>query len=290
MTAATEMPAVNMTALDRRLLTSGGVSVRYFAGGSGEPLLLLHGLAGSAANWVELLPALTERFRVLALDMPGHAGSAPLPRGAGITDFARVAADLLDAEEVPVALVGGHSFGGLVALRLAQQRPELVSGLLLAAPAGIGSGTRFAQAAVLTIATVRPGRWVAPLRFRYAERAWYRRAVFRPWFVSDADALSAGATHGLLAGLGEHADVKLAGRAMVADDPRAGLDAVRCPVVVLWGARDAQLPLDDAFEYARRLRAKLRIVADCGHLVPIERPAAWIDSLEQLRGLAGRMA
>jgi pimeloyl-ACP methyl ester carboxylesterase len=285
MTAATEIAG-----FERRLLTAGGVSVRYFTGGSGEPLLLLHGLGGSAANWVELLPALTERFRVLAPDLPGHAGSAPLPRGAGMTDFARVAADLLEAEEVSSALVGGHSFGGLVALRLAQHRPELVSGLLLAAPAGIRSATRFAQAAVLTVLTVRPGRWVAPLRFRYAERTWYRRAVFRPWFVADADVLSAGATHGLLAGIPEHADVKVAGRAMVADDPRVGLDAVRCPVVVLWGARDAQLPLDDAFEYTRRLRAKLRIVGDCGHLVPIERPGAWTDSLEQLSALAGSAA
>jgi pimeloyl-ACP methyl ester carboxylesterase len=286
MTAATEIPALKLTGLEARRMTTGGTSVRYFAGGSGEPLLLLHGLAGAAANWVEVLPELRERFRVLALDLPGHGGSAPLPRGAGMTDFARVAAELLEAEQVSSALVGGHSFGGLVALRLAQQRPELVRGLLLAAPAGIGSGTRFAQAAVLTTATVRPGRWVAPLRFRYAKRAWYRRALFRPWFVSDAAALSAAATHGLLAGIPEHADVKVAGRAMLGDDPRVGLAAIRCPVIVLWGARDAQLPLDDAFEYARRLQAKLRIVADCGHLVPVERPGAWCDSLEALRRAA----
>ena len=60
---------------------------------------------------------------------------------------------------------------------------------------------------------------------------------------------------------------------MVADDPRRDLRALACPPLVLWGARDAQLPLDDAFEYARRLRAKLRLVADCGHLVIVERPA-----------------
>ena len=55
-----------------------------------------------------------------------------------------------------------------------------------------------------------------------------------------------------------------------------------CPVVVLWGARDAQLPLQDAFEYARRLRAKLRVVADCGHLVIVERPHAVLDALLDL--------
>jgi pimeloyl-ACP methyl ester carboxylesterase len=281
MTAATAM-----SGLEPRTLAGAAGPVRYFAGGSGDPLLLLHGLGGSAANWVELLPGVAARFRVLVLDLPGHAGSAPLPRGAGVTDFAAVAAELLEAEDAAGALVAGHSFGGLIALRLAHRRPELVRGLLLAAPAGIGSGTRFAQAVVLANASVRPGRWVAPLRFRYAQRAWYRRAVFRPWFVSDADALTADATHGLLAGLREHVDLKVAGRAMIADDPRVDLDAVRCPVVLLWGARDAQLPLDDAFEYARRLRAKLRLVADCGHLVVVERPEACLDALESLRTMA----
>jgi (E)-2-((N-methylformamido)methylene)succinate hydrolase len=281
MTAATAM-----SALEPRTLVRAAGPVRYFAGGSGDPLLLLHGLGGSAANWVELLPALVARCRVVALDLPGHAGSAPLPRGAGVTDFAAVAAELLEAEDAAGGVVAGHSFGGLIALRLAHLRPELVRGLLLVAPAGIGSGTRFAQAVVLANASVRPGRWVAPLRFRYARRAWYRRAVFRPWFVSDADALSADATHGLLAGLPEHVDLKVAGRAMIADDPRVDLEAVRCPVVLLWGARDAQLPLDDAFEYARRLRAKLRLVADCGHLVLVERPEACLDALETLRAMA----
>lgn len=283
MTAATAM-----SGLETRTVAGRGGRIRYFAGGSGEPLLLLHGLGGSAANWVELVPLLVDRFRVLVLDLPGHAASAPLQRGAGVTDFAEAAAGVLEAEDVSAALVAGHSFGGLVALRLAHCRPELVSGLLLVAPAGIGSGRRLVQAAVLANTTIRPGRWAARLRFRYAHRVWYRRALFRPWFVSDADALSADATHGLLAGLREHADLKIAGRAMIADDPRVDLHAVVCPVVLLWGARDAQLPLGDAFEYARRMRASLRVVSDCGHLVPVERPAACLDALEELRRLAVR--
>jgi pimeloyl-ACP methyl ester carboxylesterase len=53
-------------------------------------------------------------------------------------------------------------------------------------------------------------------------------------------------------------------------------------VIVLWGARDVQLPLEDAFEYARRLRARLRLVADCGHLVIVERPHAVLDALAEL--------
>jgi pimeloyl-ACP methyl ester carboxylesterase len=135
---------------------------------------------------------------------------------------------------------------------------------------------------VLTTATIRPGRKVARFRHRWAERTWYRRALFRPWFVSDADVLSARATHGLLAAQSLHADTKIAGRAMLAYDPREHLSEIGCPTLVLWGARDAQLPLEDAFEYARRLRAKLRLVADCGHLVIVERPHAVLDALEEL--------
>jgi pimeloyl-ACP methyl ester carboxylesterase len=267
------------SATDLETRTAG--SVRYHVGGEGEPLLLLHGLAGSTRNWVELLPDLLKRYRVVAVDLPGHAGSGRLPRGASTTDFAAVAAAVLEAETGP-ALVAGHSFGGLVALRLAQSRPELVRGLLLVSPAGIASATRVAQAVALASTTIRPGRLVAPFRHRYAERSWYRRALFRPWFVSDAVALTPRATLGMLDAQREHTDTKTAARAMVADDPRRDLGAISCPAVILWGARDPQLPLDDAFEYARRLGAKLRLVADCGHLVIVERPSACLDALTEL--------
>ena len=259
---------------------SGGV--HYRVGGSGEPLLLVHGLAGSWRNWCEVLPALLERHRVIAVDLPGHGGSAAPPRGTSTADLAASVAAVLEAESVEGAIVAGHSLGGLVSLRLARTRPELVRGLLLVSPAGIASSTWAARAIVLTTATVRPGRMAAVFRHRLAARAWYRRAVFRPWFVSDAVALTTRATHGLLGAQPEHADVKTAGRALVADDPRTDLDGVACPVTILWGARDAQRPLADAFEYSRRLRAGLRLVADCGHLVIVERPHAVVDALAEL--------
>ncbi|MGH3071422.1 MAG: alpha/beta fold hydrolase [Gaiellaceae bacterium] len=255
-------------------------SVRYHVGGAGEPLLLLHGLAGSSRNWCEVLPEALRRYRVIAVDLPGHARSGAPARGATTRDFAAAVAGVLDAEGIQRALVAGHSFGGLVALRLAQARPELVRGLVLASPAGIASASPAARAIVLATTTVRPGRFASRFRHRWAERSWYRRALFRPWFVSDAVALTTRATHGLLAAQREHLDMKAAGRAMVADDPRRELEGLSCPVVLLWGARDAQLPLEDAFEYARRLRAKLRLVADCGHLVIVERPHAVLDALD----------
>jgi pimeloyl-ACP methyl ester carboxylesterase len=57
------------------------------------------------------------------------------------------------------------------------------------------------------------------------------------------------------------------------------LEHVTAPALVLHGARDAQVPMRDAFEYARRLRAPVRTIADCGHLLIGERPEAVIDAV-----------
>ena len=93
MTAAT-----NLAGLEPKDLVTGGISIHYYTGGEGEPLLLLHGLAGASGNWVELLPDLLQRHRVIAVDLPGHAGSAKAPRGTSMDDFAAVAAGVLEAE------------------------------------------------------------------------------------------------------------------------------------------------------------------------------------------------
>jgi len=106
--------------------------------------------------------------------------------------------------------------------------------------------------------------------------------VFGFFEVSDAAAFSPAAVEGFLAGPALHTDVLSAGRALVADDPRIDLGAVRCPCLVLAGARDHMVPVSDAIEYARRLRAPLRIVPDCGHLVIGERPDACVEAIEEL--------
>jgi pimeloyl-ACP methyl ester carboxylesterase len=73
-----------------------------------------------------------------------------------------------------------------------------------------------------------------------------------------------------------------AARALVLDDPRPELHELPCPALVLWGARDNQLPVDDAFDYARRLRAPLRVIPDCGHLLIGERPDACVEAIEEV--------
>jgi len=244
------------------------VRIRSFERGDGPPLLPVHGSGGSAWNFAELAPLLSRR-RLIIPDLPGHGGSSALP-AASLAGFADVVASLL---QEPVDVLG-HSMGGVVALRLAERHPALVRSVVLAAAAGISSSTRLAEITIALAGIVQPGRLAGRRADRVARSARLRRLVFGGFEVANPDLLSERAVHGFLLGPTMHTDALGAGLALAADDPRVDLERVRCPVLVLWGGRDRQVPLEDGFEYARRLRAPLRVIADCGHLLIGERPDA----------------
>ena len=274
------MVAKHLPGLEEKIATVRGVRLRYEVGGDGPPLLLVHGLGGGASNWVELAPALARSHRLLVPDLPGHGGSSPLPAAPRLDAFAAVVAAVCEREEMLPSAAVGHSLGGLVALRLALRRPEAVRALVLAAPAGIASTTRARETALTVLVLARPARLVAPFRKLVARTPWLRYPVFGHVVVSDPLSLSPAAVEGFLAPPMLHSDVMAAGRALVRDDPRLDLDRVRCPCLVLWGARDRMVPVEDGLEYARRLRAPLRVVPDCGHLLIGERPDACLDAIE----------
>jgi pimeloyl-ACP methyl ester carboxylesterase len=264
---------------ERALETRGG-RIRYLVGGEGPPLVLVHGLGGSAANWCELAPLLARRRRVIAPDLPGHGGSSPLKAVSGLQPYADRVAAVMEWEDVPAAPVVGHSLGGMVVLRLALRRPEAVEAVVLAGSAGLSIGRAWPRTVLSVFAVVRPGRLAGRYRSLIARSRLLRRAVFGVVSVADPAGLSDAAVEGFLSGHVLHTDIGSAWKALRVDDPRRELDRVRCPALVLWGAEDAQLPIDDAFEYARRLHAPLRVVAGCGHLLIGERPDACAHAIE----------
>jgi pimeloyl-ACP methyl ester carboxylesterase len=266
--------------LEPHLAEVRGTRLRYYVGGEGEPLVLVHGLGGSAANWLALVPLLLPGRRLLVPELPGHGGSEPLPAASSLSAYADRIGLLLEREGLAPAAVVGHSLGGAIALRLAIRRPELVSALVLAGAAGISSGHRRARYALTVTGILKPGRKIAPHRARVAQSPFLKRVVFGRWGAADPPALSPELVDAFLSGPPQHTDTVSAAKALVLDDPRPDLDRVRCPSLVLWGARDHQLPVDDAFQYARRLRARLRVIADCGHLLIGERPDACADAID----------
>jgi pimeloyl-ACP methyl ester carboxylesterase len=260
--------------------------LRYFLGGpaGAEPVVLVHGLGGCAANWVDVAPLLAVRRRVLVPELPGHGLSTPLPAVPNLAVFADRVATVAEREQMLPAVFVGHSLGGVVALRLALRRPEAVSALVLAAGAGISSTTRRARYGLRILGIIGPRRLVAPWADSVAGSPFLRYAVFGRWGAADPLILSPEAVDGFLEGTRLTSDSVSAARAVVVDDIRQELGDLHCQTLILWGARDNQLPLVDGFEFARRLDAPLRVIADCGHLLIGERPDLCAEAIETFLG------
>jgi len=273
-----------LAGLEERFVDVKGVRMRYFVGGDGPPLVLIHGLGGAAANWTELASILAPRHRLLVPDLPGHGGSSALPAISGLEPYADRVALVAEREEMLPAPVVGHSLGGLVVLRLALRRPDAVSTVILAGAAGLSIGNVWGRELLSIFTVVRPGRLAGYGRDWVARSRLLRRVVFGFVSVADPVALTNEAVEGFLAAHLLHTDVDGAWQALRVDDPRQELEDVRCPVLVLWGAEDVQLPLDDAFEYTRRLHARLRVNPDCGQLLIGERPDACARAIDDFLG------
>ena len=277
---------MGISGFEEHFAEAKGCRLRYFVGGParGAPLVLVHGLGGCAANWVDVAPRLAATRRVLVPELPGHGLSTPLPAVPNLAVFADRVAAVAEREQLLPAAFVGHSLGGVVALRLALRRPDAVSALVLVNGAGISSTTRRARYGLRILGIIGPRRFVAPWADSVAGSPFLRYAVFGRWGAADPLILSTEAVDGFLEGTRLTSDSVSAARAVVADDVRQELGDLRCPTLILWGARDNQLPLVDGFEFARRLDAPLRAIADCGHLLIGERPDLCVDAIENFVG------
>ena len=242
----------------------GGLRTRYWVGGAGPPLLLVHGLAGAAYNFTELAPHLARRRRVLIPDLPGHGGTAALPAMEGLGDLARHAGRVAEHEGMGPAAVLGYSMGGILALRLAAEQPDAVGAVVLLASAGIVSTTRRAELWLAATTALRPARLVAHARETIARRPGLRSPVFGYWGPKNrATSLRRRCW----------ASSKRSRSTPMSSGRRGRLRAtIRAPISTACAARRSSCggpatgsPLEDGFEFARRLRAPLRVLPATGH-------------------------
>lgn len=103
-------------------------------GGDGHPIVLVHGLGGSTGNWSLTAPRLATTWKVVALDLPGHGRSGPLPRH-DLEAHTQTVIELIESLGFGSVTLVGNSMGGLVSKVVASRRPDLVDGLVLLAPA-----------------------------------------------------------------------------------------------------------------------------------------------------------
>jgi pimeloyl-ACP methyl ester carboxylesterase len=232
------------------------ISVRMLRGGSGPPLLFLHGANGLPA-WLPAFELLAKEFEVFVPEHPGFGLSDNPPWIRNVGDLAMYYLDFLDGlGPYPINLVG-HSLGGWTAAELAVRNCSRLATLSLLAPAGIrvkgiSSGDNFIWGPEEAVRNV------------YHDQSIADRILAIP--VTD-----------------EAADIALTNRYAAAKfgwEPRwlnpaleRWLHRISVPTLILWGQNDNLFPSAYAKRWGERIAgARVEIIAECGHAPMIEKP------------------
>jgi pimeloyl-ACP methyl ester carboxylesterase len=240
-------------------------------GDDGPVVILLHGLGGSGAVWSTIAERLSRHCRVLAYDLPGHAGSLGIAgSGPAKTAMREVLADM-DRRNIASAHIAGHSLGGAVAALIALSAPERVSSLTLVAPGGMGEEINGPLLRRFGAAT-SPDEIGACLKLMSGPQA-----VIDPQAVSAHMAMRA--VPGQIERLAEIA------AAITRDDrqgviPAASLAALTMPVTVVWGTKDDVLP----FAQTQGLPPSFKLVEieGAGHMLVDEAPETVFSAIADM--------
>lgn len=230
--------------------------------GSGEPLVLVHGLGSSWEIWEPVIPSLAERYDVVAVDLPGFGGSPAPDEAPSIATLTDGVEGLLDELGLGRARVVGNSMGGWVALELAR-RGRAVS-VVAISPAGMGTARENAYASGLVRvlrAMAGPAARIAPTAARSgAGRTLLAGPLFaRPWRMRPEYLVTAARRYA-------EAESFDSMRRWIFSHRAEGLDDVRCPVLIAWGSRDVLLLPRQAQRFVDALPdAELRPLPGLGH-------------------------
>jgi pimeloyl-ACP methyl ester carboxylesterase len=258
--------------------------------GIGPPVLAIHGLGATKGSFLFTVAALADRFRVIAVDLPGF-GDSDKPIGAAYDApfFADAMIDLLDALELDRADLIGNSLGGRVALEVALRNPERVGRVALLAP---------------SLAWRRSRRWAPALRLVRPELGLVQLAP-RAVVQAIVHRVIPGATEGwTAAGVDEflrsyltpagRAAFYAAARQIYLEAPHGQdgfwtrLRGLEPDSLFVWGLRDTLVPIAFARHVAEALPQARQLELDCGHVPQMERPRQTHEALAAfLAGVGG---
>jgi pimeloyl-ACP methyl ester carboxylesterase len=266
--------------------THAGVTLRYTEDGppSGPPgggtLLFLHGFGISSYTWRHIAPALAASHRVLCLDMKGF-GASDKPDDPAYTayDQAALVAAFMEARDMREATVVGCSFGGHVVLELF----GLLAGTgrigRLVLIGGVVPGQRLSAAA-------RVGMMLPP-RFALAVLSPAVLKMLMRFVFCDASRIAPEdlAEYGGSLRYPEARRVLLRAAPLIfAPGPNGPvserLRTIDIPVLIIWGANDALIPVENAHRLAAQIRgSRLVVLPGCGHVPQEERPRETADAI-----------
>lgn len=235
------------------------------------PLVFLHGFGGDLLTWQYCLVAFASRYRVIALDLPGH-GRSTMDVGAGtLGEMVAWVAEALTALGIEAAHLVGHSMGGKIAIALTLAHPERVRSLQLISPAGLG------------------GDYDLALLTRFMDCATPETALdVAERLVGSASPALIGSLARSLVSSGDHGPQQTAFATLLGNAATIGSslgadgvpwDGIACPVQIIWGEEDSILPLPAPFRLPPR--APFTILPGVGHLPQIESPGRVVPLLDR---------
>jgi pimeloyl-ACP methyl ester carboxylesterase len=262
-----------------------GHAFAYRTAGQGPVVVLVHGMAGSSETWRLVLPALAERFTVVAPDLLGHGRSAK-PRGEySVGAHANVLRDLLAALGHDRATLVGQSLGGGIVMQVAYQFPERCERLVLVSSGGLGRevGPLLRALSVPGVEQLFPlvcspalrdaGRRLAAwLGDRFVRLSPVAEDMWRSWAaLADHDA-----RHAFFHTLRSVIDAN--GQTVCASD-RLYLAAL-LPTLVVWGAQDSLIPMHHGVAAHQAIPgSRLVVFDDVGHFPHCEAPERFVETL-----------
>lgn len=266
----------------------------------GTPQLLVHGLGGSATNWLEIMVPLAAYGPVLAVDLPGFGLTSPPRAGAArVRTNARFVSALCRALGWERVVLHGNSMGGLIGVLVAGHRQDLVQALVLVNP-GLPAPRQHAHK-VPSSTLLRFAPFVSPHLGRLAMRRLYRRhdaeTVYRETanlVYADPENLREPLHRVALANLrrGQDLEWRITGFVDAATSIVAALvgartvtrsiEAIEAPTLVVWGDEDRLVgrPVIDGLT-ARRPEWDLHVFEDIGHVPMLECPDRHLRVLER---------
>jgi pimeloyl-ACP methyl ester carboxylesterase len=236
-------------------VTVHGYRMHYLVGGSGRPLLLVHGLGSRGEDWANLIPQLINSGnRVYALDLLGY-GDSEQPRDArySISQQAAMVEGFLDSQHLQQVDMAGWSMGGWIALQVALQQPQRIRRLVLLDSAGLRFQLSFDPA------LFQPA---SPLELVKLEEILIPHPRPLPGFLAMA-MLRRGDHVGWV--VRRSVQSMMTGEALV----DGKLAALTMPVLIGWGDQDKLIPLSVGYRLHQEITQSVLDVYDgCGHLAP----------------------
>lgn len=264
-------------------------------GGVGPPAVMVHGLAGSAINWMAVGPELAKTHRALALDLVGFGQTPLLDRSATVGANTALVHGFLDRVVGGPATLIGNSMGGHISILEAAGHPDWVTAMVLADPAIPGAHVRRPDPPMLGVMAALSVPGLAQTILDRQSRALGPEGVVERAFAlvaADPSRLDPAvvAAHLQLTREREHLG-RQNGRALVQASRSIGLRmadprfwtrvaAVRCPTLLIHGELDRLIPLSAAQELARRRPDwRFEILAGVGHVPMLETPGLFMQKL-----------